>query len=602
MSHLTHEKSAREQRAFARELKRIEREARDKAIREREKFYGLQVTPTASYEDDAEGREPGDNNWTGFGFDVHPHVTFVSTFVLVTFILLTLMFKSDADELFKGAMSAITSTMGWFLVLTANVFILAALYFALSKFGEIRLGGRDAKPEFSTPAWYAMLLSAGMGIGLMFWSVGEPMYHYASPSPMFSAMEAQTAEAAQAAMGVTYFHWGLHPWAIYAIVGLGLAFFAFNRGLPLTIRSVFYPLLGEKIYGFWGNLIDVLSVLATLVGLATSLGLGVKQINAGLNYLFEVDISVTTQVILIAVITGFATLSVMSGLDNGVKRLSQGNMILAGVFMIFLLLVGPTVFILSGFTQNLGYYARIFPEMSLWTETFRESNWQGSWTVFYWAWWISWSPFVGMFIARISKGRTVKEFIFGVIMIPTLLSFVWMSVFGGSSLFLQSTGVVDIVAAVKDDVATAMFVMLDQFPLAEMLSLVAIILVTVFFITSSDSGSLVVDHLTSGGKLDSPVPQRVFWAVMEGAVAAVLLIGGGLATLQTASVTTGLPFAVVLLISVYSLYVGFSQERYVEEAVKKAVTTAEETHRVQAVVSSVVDKGDDSSPAPAGSG
>ncbi len=595
MSEYPVDEEARAKREFAKKIKQVENEARRRAIRDRHLFRGLQIAPTASFENDSGGRRPGDNNWAGFGFDIHPHVTFVSAFTLIVFILLTLMFKEDASAFFTSAMGGITSTTGWFLILVSNIFILAAIYFAFSRFGRIRIGGRDAKPEFSTVAWYAMLLSAGMGIGLMFWSVGEPMYHYASPSPMFNNLEAQTPEAAQAAMGVTYFHWGLHPWAIYAIVGLGLAFFAYNRGLPLTIRSVFYPLLGDKIYGFWGNLIDVLSVLATLVGLATSLGLGVQQINAGLNHLFGVEISTATQVTLIAVITGFATMSVMAGLDAGVKRLSQGNMILAAVFVLFLLLVGPTVFILSGFTQNLGYYATIFPELSLWTETFRDSNWQGSWTVFYWAWWISWSPFVGMFIARISKGRTVKEFVLGVILIPTLLSFVWMSVFGGSAIFLQVQGATDIVAAVKDDVATAMFVMLSNFPFSEVLSLVAVILVTIFFITSSDSGSLVVDHLTSGGKLDSPTPQRVFWAVMEGVVAAVLLIGGGLTTLQTASVSTGLPFAVVLLISVYSLYVGFSQETYIEEAVERAVIDAEEEKRMQEALSSVVEQGAETS-------
>ena len=592
MTHLTHEKTAREKRALALKMKRIEEEARKKAIRDREKFVGLQIAPTASFEDDAEGREPGDTNWTGFGFDVHPHVTFVSTLILVLFILLTLMFKTDADEIFKAAMALITQKAGWFLILVSNVFILAAVYFAVGRFGKVRIGGMDARPEFSTLAWFAMLLSAGMGIGLMFWSVGEPMFHYGSPSPMFSGMAPETPEAAQAAMGVTYFHWGVHPWAIYAIVGLGLAFFAYNRGLPLTIRSIFYPLLGNKIYGFWGNLIDVLSVLATLVGLATSLGLGVKQINAGLNFLFDIEIDVPTQVTLIAVITGFATLSVMAGLDAGVKRLSQGNMVLAAIFMLFLLLVGPTIYILGGFTQNLGYYITIFPEMSLWTETFRETNWQGSWTVFYWAWWISWSPFVGMFIARISKGRTVREFVFGVILIPTLLSFIWMSVFGGSALFVQSHGIADIVSAVNDDVATAMFVLLETFPLAEVLSLAAIVLVVVFFVTSSDSGSLVVDHLTSGGKLHSPTTQRVFWAVMEGVIAAVLLIGGGLTTLQTASVTTGLPFALVLLIGVYSLYVGFSQELYVEKAVERAVFHAKEEQRVHEVVAEVISNGD----------
>ncbi len=595
MSHLTHEQTAHQQRAFALELKRVEENARRKAIQDRQEFRGLQIAPTASFEDDADGREPGDQNWTGYGFDVHPHVTFLSTFVLVGFILMTLMFEQDAGAIFKAALEFITTTTGWFLILVANVFVLAAFYFAFGRFGQIRLGGSDALPEFSIQAWFAMLLSAGMGIGLMFWSVGEPIFHYATPSPMFAGVQALTPEAAQAAMGVTYFHWGLHPWAIYAIVGLGLAFFAYNRGLPLTIRSVFYPLLGDRIYGFWGNLIDILSVLATLVGLATSLGLGVQQINAGLNALFGLEIGTTTQVLLIAVITSFATLSVMSGLDKGVKFLSQANMILAAAFVMFLLLVGPTIFILSGFTQNFGYYLTILPELSLWTETFRDSNWQGSWTVFYWAWWISWSPFVGMFIARISKGRTVREFVLGVILIPTLLSFIWMSVFGGSALFVQSHGTEDIVAAVNADVATAMFVMLNHFPLSNVLSFAAIVLVTIFFVTSSDSGSLVVDHLTSGGKLDSPTTQRVFWAIMEGVIAAVLLIGGGLATLQTASVSTGLPFAIVLLVSVYSLYIGFSQEAYVENAVKRAVKSAKEGHRIQEAVTSAVENGENGS-------
>ena len=588
MTHYVHERTAKEKRALAKKLKQVERDARRKAVRERDRLFGLQVEPTASVEDDAPRREPGGDNWSGFGFDLHPHVTFVSTFVLIVFIVLTLMFDDQATAFFDSAMSVITGTMGWFLILAVNIFILAALYFALSKFRHIRIGGVDAKPEFSTLGWYAMLLSAGVGIGLMFWSVGEPMFHYQTPSPMFNGIDPQTPEAAQAAMGVTYFHWGIHPWAIYAIVGLGLAFFAFNRGLPLTIRSVFYPLLGERIYGFWGNLIDILSVLATLVGLATSLGLGVQQVNAGLNHLFGIGIDTQTQVILIAVITGFATLSVFAGLDAGVQRLSQANMVMAAVFMAFLLLVGPTVYILSGFTQNLGYYLTIFPEMSLWTETFRDTNWQGSWTVFYWAWWISWSPFVGMFIARISKGRTVREFVFGVILVPTLLSFVWMSVFGGAALNMQAHGIADIAAAVNDDVAKAMFAMLDNFPVAELLSSIAVVLVVIFFVTSSDSGSLVVDHLTSGGKLDSPTTQRVFWAVIEGVVAAVLLIGGGLATLQTASVSTGLPFALVLLVGVYSLYIGLNQEFYVETAVQKAVAAAEEEHRLHAAVESAV--------------
>ncbi len=601
MSHfLERSEEAKARAELAKKLRKAEAEERRKAIRERGKIKGLQIRPTASYFDEAEQKEPGEGNWSRFGFDLNPQVTGASTLILILFIVLTLMFHEQASDLFARALGGITSTSGWFLILAANVFIVAAAFFAFSRFGHIRIGGPKAKPEFSTISWYAMLLSAGMGIGLMFWSVGEPMFHFTSPSPMFSGIIGETPEAAQAAMAVTYFHWGLHPWAIYAIVGLGLAFFAFNRGLPLTIRSIFYPILGNRIYGFWGNVIDVLSVLATLVGLATSLGLGVQQVAAGLHVLFGIPPGTTTQVILIAAITAVATISVMAGLDSGVKRLSEANMVLAGVLMLFLLIAGPTIFILGGFTQNFGYYLTKLPEMSLWTETFRDTNWQGSWTVFYWAWWISWSPFVGMFIARISKGRTVREFILGVMLIPTFLSFLWMSVFGGSALFLQGRGLADIAAAVDSDVATALFVMLEHFPLTGVLSFVAVILVTVFFITSSDSGSLVIDHLTSGGKLDSPVTQRVFWAIMEGLLAAVLLIGGGLQTLQTASVTTGLPFALILLITVYALYIGLTQELFVEESVEKKLAAVREEHRIGEVVASVAQENGDTDDTTAG--
>lgn len=588
MSHLIHEKEAIKRRKLAKKLEKIEGDARKKAIRDRNPFKGLQIKPTASFFDDADNREPGEDNWTGKGFDIHPQVTFISAAILAIFIVLTLMFREQAALIFKNTLSFITSTFGWFLILTVNLFIVAAIFFAFSKFGKIRIGGKDAQPEFSTPAWFAMLLSAGMGIGLMFWSIGEPISHYAIPSPMFEGIKAQTPAAAQMAMGITYFHWGLHPWAIYAVVALGLAFFAYNRGLPLTIRSIFYPLLGNKIYGSLGNIIDVFSVLATLTGLATSLGLGVKQVNAGLNYLFDINISITVQVILIIGITACATISVVLGLDGGVKRLSELNMGLAGIFMLFIIIAGPTVYILGGFTQNIGYYLTKLPQLSFWTETFKESNWQGGWTVFYWAWWISWSPFVGMFIARVSKGRTVREFIVCVLLIPTLLSFIWMSVFGGSALFFQSTGVADILSAVNNDVSTALFSTLKNFPFTGILSFIGIILVVIFFITSSDSGSLVVDHLTSGGKLDSPVPQRIFWAVMEGVVAAVLLIGGGLATLQTASVATGLPFAVILLFIIYSLYLGFSQELHVDETVEKEIEKFLENERLSEMMDNAI--------------
>lgn len=529
------------------------------------------------------GRKPGDTNIEKWGFDVHPQVFFISGPLIIIFIAFTLLFKDQAQTVFSQVQTTIANTAGWFYILSANVFLIFMLYFAFSRYGKIKLGGVEAEPEFSDFAWYAMLISAGMGIGLMFWSVAEPIYHFGAPP--FDA-QAATSQAAQVAMGVTFFHWGFHPWGIYALVGLALAFFAFNRGLPLTIRSVFWPILGERIYGWPGHLIDILSVLATLFGLATSLGFGVQQVNAGLNFLATtftsatIPISPAVQVVLIAVITGFATLSVVAGLDGGVRRLSEWNLYIAGSFLFFVLLAGPTVFILGSFVQNLGYYFRIFPELSFWTETFEGTNWQNGWTVFYWGWWIAWSPFVGMFIARVSKGRSVREFILGVLIIPSLLSFLWMSTFGGSALFLEMNQIANITDAVNANVATALFEMLQFFPLTAITSLVGILLVTTFFVTSSDSGSLVVDHLTSGGKLDAPVPQRIFWALTEGAVAAVLLLGGGLGALQTASITTGLPFAIVLLIMCYSVLRGLERDAKImesEEFKRRVKQAAQET-------------------------
>jgi choline/glycine/proline betaine transport protein len=535
-----------------------------RAIKERGKLYGLQIIPKSTYYDDSEGHVPGEKNWKRFGFDLHPQVSLIAGGLVILFIVLTFIYKEQAITFFQSVLDGIGANFGWLYILAANFFVIVMILFASSKYGNIKIGGPDAMPEFSTFSWYAMLISAGMGIGLMFWSVAEPIFHYSNPSPMFDVAE-KSSSAAQSALGVTYFHWGLHPWGIYALVGLSLAFFAYNRGLPLTIRSIFYPLLGEKIYGFWGNLIDILSVLATLFGLATSLGLGVKQVATGLNYLFGFPDETIYAVALIGVITLFATISVVAGLDNGVRRLSSGNLYLAGIFMLFLIIVGPTVYILKAFTQNLGFYLQNLPQLSFWVETYKGaegSDWQNLWTIFYWGWWISWSPFVGMFIARVSKGRTVREFIVGVMILPTLLSFLWMSTLGGSALHLESMGIADIATVVEENVSTALFVMLDNFPLTKVTSFIGVVLVTVFFVTSSDSGSLVVDHLTSGGKLDSPVPQRIFWAMMEGLVAAALLLGGGLTALQSASIATGLPFTIILIIMVYSLYRGLQQEYY----------------------------------------
>lgn len=489
-------------------------------------------------------------------FDIHGPVFYPSAIIILLFIGITLIVGKPMEAIFTQATAGITSNAGWLLVLAVNVFLAFSLYFAFGKMGKIRLGGQDAKPDFSTFAWFAMLFSAGMGIGLLFFSVAEPITHYSNPPRVVDSPVA----AAQDAMKFTFLHYGLHAWAIYAIVGMSLAFFTFNKKLPLTLRSVFYPLLGDRIHGPIGNIIDVIAVVATLFGLATSLGFGVQQVSAGLAHLFNTPDTVLMQVLLIIGITGVATVSVVLGLDKGVRVLSELNMRLGLVFLVAMLFLGPTVFLLDSFVQNTGAYLQELPRLGTWTETFRDSNWQGKWSVFYWAWWISWSPFVSMFIARVSKGRTVREFFLGVLLVPSLLTFLWMSVFGGSALYLELNGLADVATAVDENIATALFVMLEEYPFSFVTSIIGIVLVTSFFVTSSDSGSLVIDSITSGGKLDAPVGQRIFWAISEGAVAAVLLLGGGLTSLQAAAISTGLPFTLLLFVICYSLYKGLSEE------------------------------------------
>jgi BCCT family betaine/carnitine transporter len=412
-----------------------------------------------------------------------------------------------------------------------------------------------------------MLFAAGMGIGLMFYGVAEPITHYStsvaegagSPgswAPLAGAA-GDTEGAISLGMAATIFHWALHPWAIYAIVALALALFAFNKGLPLSVRSIFYPIFGEKVWGWTGHIIDTLAVFATLFGLATSLGIGASQANAGLDYLFGIPVNNVSKVVLIIGITGIALTSVVAGLDAGVKRLSEINMVLAVLLLIFVIAVGPTADIIMGFFGNLGSYIEHLPALS---NPFgrEDANFSQGWTSFYWAWWISWSPFVGMFIARVSRGRTVREFIFCVLLIPSLVSVLWMTAFGG-------TAIDQVVNQGHQAVADAelplqLFVMFKQLPLSGIASFIGIVLVVVFFVTSSDSGSLVIDTITSGGKVDAPVPQRVFWASFEGLVAIALLLGGGLAALQAAAVSTGLPFALVLLLACYALVKGLFAE------------------------------------------
>jgi choline/glycine/proline betaine transport protein len=516
-------------------------------------------------------REPGDTNWQGYGFDIHPVVFPVSLLIIGAFIAITLvgpLFGLDVASAYTAVRGFFEGNFGWFYLLAVNVFIVAILYFALGKYGTIRIGGVEADKEFSDFSWMAMLFSAGMGIGLMFFSVSEPLYYF-SNVPGFFGAEAGTGAAATAAMAQTFFHWGLHPWAIYGLVGLGLAFFSFNRGLPLTFRSIFWPLLGERIYGWPGHVIDLVTVFATLFGLSTSLGLGVAQVNTGLSYvggdilgLVSIPTGTLPQVLLIAGITAIATLSVAAGLDGGVKRLSTVNLYIMFVLLGFLLIVGPTFYVFGAWVEGLGAYFGSLLSLSFFTGTMSAGGGTvDAWTVFYWAWWIAWSPFVGMFIARISKGRTVREFVMGVLFLPSLFSTIWLSTFGGSALFnsLEANGAV--LATYNEAGQTvAMFALLEQFPLGAISGGLATLLVITFFVTSSDSGSLVIDHLTSGGKHDVPKTQRIFWAVTEGGVAAVLLAGGGLNALQTASIATGFPFAIILCLMCYTVYKGLDNE------------------------------------------
>ncbi|MCT4600267.1 MAG: BCCT family transporter [Marinifilaceae bacterium] len=482
---------------------------------------------------------------------------FISSLVLIfTLIITTLVVGKPIENWFKETQNYVADSIGWMFILIINCILFFAIYLGFGKFKKIKIGGPDAKTEFSKVGWFAMLFSAGMGIGLLFWGVSEPIKHFNS-NPL-SGSPTDLAESAQTAMGISFLHWGIHAWALYAIVGLALAFFTFNKKLPLTVRSVFHPLLGDRIYGPIGDIIDIVSVIATLFGLATSLGFGVQQMNAGIEYLFDIPSGISVQIILIVFITILATLSLILGLDKGIRKLSEWNMKLALFLLLFILIIGPTLFIFKSFVQNFGFYINNFFELSFWSNAYKgvnsDSQWQNSWTIFYWAWWLSWSPFVGIFIARISKGRTIQEFILGVMLVPTILTLLWFTVFGDSAIYQELIGNDSITQAVNKNIATAIFYLLEQYPLTSITSVLTIILVGSFFVTSSDSGSFVVDTLTSGGRHDAPKGQKIFWASMEGLIAIILLIGGGLTALQTATILSGVPFAIVIVIMCYSLY------------------------------------------------
>ena len=510
-----------------------------------------------------------------FGLDIHNPVFLVSGLVVVAFVLLTIIFQESAGPAFDSMRKFLTSNLDWFFLSAGNIFVLVCIACILLPIGSVRLGGRDATPDYSYLGWFSMLFAAGMGIGLMFFGVLEPVYYFGTPwgdQPLgrdLGIVDGQLADPAtieaarQTAMAATIFHWGLHPWAVYGIVALGLALFSFNKGLPLTIRSLFYPIFGERIWGWPGHVIDILAVFATLFGLATSLGFGAQQANAGLEFVFGLPNSIDTQVILILAITAVALISVLRGLDGGVKVLSEINMVIAGLLLLFVMFASGVVGILSNFVTNLASYGEDLLPLS--NPVGREDDgFRQGWTSFYWAWWISWSPFVGMFIARVSRGRTVREFMIAVLLVPTIVSTLWMTTFGGSAINQLVDRATD--AAVFGYVIEtytpelSLFAMLSELPLAQITSFIAVVLVIVFFVTSSDSGSLVIDTITAGGKVNAPVSQRIFWCTFEGLVAIALLVGGGLGALQAAAVSTGFPFAVILLVACFALFKGLYSE------------------------------------------
>ncbi|KAB0464747.1 MULTISPECIES: BCCT family transporter [Vibrio] len=505
----------------------------------------------------------GQDNVQKWGFDVHNPVFGISAGLIALFLIAILLTDTaSAKAALDGVKGQIINSFDWLFIWSGNIFVIFCLGLIVSPFGKIRLGGVDATADYSFMSWLSMLFAAGMGIGLMFWSVAEPAAYFTGWYETPLGVEANTPEAARLALGATMYHWGLHPWAIYGVVALSLAFFSYNKGLPLSIRSIFYPILGDRAWGWAGHIVDILAVLATLFGLATSLGLGAQQAASGIQHVFGVEAGLGLQVIVITVVTLLAVVSVVRGIDGGVKVISNINMLVAFMLLVLVALIGYAVTFASIPTTLMAYIENIIPLSN--PHGREDEAWLHGWTVFYWAWWISWSPFVGMFIARVSKGRTVREFITAVLIVPTTVTIIWMSVFGGMAIdqIVNNIGILG-----QDgltDVSLAMFQMFDALPFGTLLSIIAIVLVLVFFITSSDSGSLVIDSITSGGKVDTPVPQRIFWAFLEGAIAVALLWVGGteaVQALQAGAISTALPFTIILLLMCVSLLMGMRTEK-----------------------------------------
>ena len=479
-----------------------------------------------------------------------PPVFYTSTVILLLLVAYAVLLPDDATARFKSMQEAIVTYMGWYYVLIVAILLITVLVVSLSRFGDIRLGPEHAKPDYSFGSWLAMLFSAGIGIGLLFFGVAEPVMHYLNPPDA----QPGSVEAAREALVLSIFHWGFHVWAIFAGVALILGYFSYRHNLPLTLRSALYPIIGERIHGPIGHAVDIFAIVSTVCGVATTLGFGVLQMNSGLNHLFGIPVTNGVQVILIIVTTAVATLSVVVGLDAGIKRLSQLNMGLAAILMFTILVLGSTVFLLQTFVQNFGSYLTVLVNRTFNLYAYAPTDWIGGWTIFYWGWCLSWSPFVGLFIARISRGRTIREFAIGTLLMPTLITTMWLTVFGNSAIrMIRDEGLQSLAEVIEKDQSLALFQFLEQFPFSQALSLLAIILVVIFFVTSADSGAMVMNMLASHGRDDTPVWQRIFWAAIIGVVAIALLLAGGLASLQTAAIVSALPFSLILLVAIYGL-------------------------------------------------
>lgn len=482
---------------------------------------------------------------------LNPAVFYPAALIIFLLSLFAGFFPLTAKTLFATIQAAIISNASWFYVLSVAIILLSVVFLGISRYGEIKLGPDHSTPKYNQLTWLSMLFSAGMGIGLMFFGVAEPVMHFLSPPTADPASLA----AARQAMLMTFFHWGLHAWAIYALVALMLAFFAYRHNLPLTLRSALYPLIGEKIYGPIGHMVDIFAVIGTVFGVATSLGFGAAQVNSGLNYLYDLPININMQIVIVILISLMAVASVASGLDKGVRRLSELNMILAAGLVLLILGLGSTVFLLEAFVQNTGAYLSSLISNTFNLFAYAKTDWIGGWTIFYWGWWLAWAPFVGLFIAKISRGRTIREFILGVLLVPTTFTLLWMTVFGNSAIeLIFNQGFTELGQAVEQDTASALFHFLEYFPMASFLSGIAILMVMVFFVTSADSGSLVVDMLCSNGETNTPVWQRIFWASIAGIVAIALMLADGLEALQTMTIASALPFTLVLLLGLVGLF------------------------------------------------